>query len=90
MLGFAGLGQAASDALKSAVEAEMQRAGLTGGVGQFMLPSQASDLPGTDSMGQFLTEPELQTSIVQTEGFGQADLDAGGSAAFAGIDGSVF
>jgi hypothetical protein len=86
MLGFSGLGQAASDALKSAVDAEMARAGLTGGVGQFMLPSDAQDVSGMDGMGQFLSEPEL----TQTEGLGQADLDASGSGAFAGIDGSVF
>jgi len=90
MLGFSGLGQAAEDALKSAVEMEMKRAGLTG-VGQFMLPSEAESLPGAQGIGQFLTEPEMQTDIVQTEGFGQAmDLDDNGSNAFAGIDGSVF
>lgn len=90
-LGFSGLGQAAEDALKAAVEQEMARAGLTGGVGQFLMPSQAEEL-GTSGMGQFLTEPELQMDVAQTEGLGQSmDLEATGSAAFAGsFDGSVF
>lgn len=86
----AGLGQSAEDALKMAVEQEMQRAGLTGGVGQFLLPGEAETV---DGMGQFLTEPEMETSIATTEGFGdinREDLVSSGSAAFAGIDGSMF
>lgn len=95
VMGFSGFGQAAEDALKAAVETEMERAGLTG-MGQFLLPSEAEDLPaqGTSGFGQFLTEPELQTDVAQTEGLGQGtatpDLVDDGSAAFAGIDGSVF
>jgi hypothetical protein len=92
-LGFSGFGQAAEDALKAAVETEMERAGLTG-MGQFLLPSEAEQAPGASGLGQFLTEPELQTDVAQTEGFGQGtatpDLEETGSAAFAGIDGSVF
>lgn len=90
-LGFSGFGQAAEDALKQAVEAEMQRAGLTG-MGQFLLPSTAEELP-MSGMGQFLTEPDLQSDVAQTEGLGmigREDLTDTGSAAFAGIDGSVF
>jgi hypothetical protein len=94
-MGFSGFGQAAEDALKAAVETEMERAGLTG-MGQFLLPSEAEDVPapGSAGFGQFLTEPELQTDVAQTEGLGQGtatpDLEETGSAAFAGIDGSVF
>lgn len=90
-LGFSGFGASAENALKAAVEKEMERAGLKGsGVGQFLLPGEAEDMPGSGVMGQFLTEPELQESIAQTSGFGQADLDDSGTNAFAGIDGSVF
>ena len=94
-LGFSGFGQAAEDALQAAVETEMERAGLTG-MGQFLLPSEAEELPsgGAAGMGQFLTEPELETDVATTEGLGQgtatADMMDDGTAAFAGIDGSVF
>lgn len=85
-LGFSGLGQSAEDALKAAVESEMQRAGLTG-MGQFMLPGDVQSDSGASGMGQFLTEPDMQADVAGLSG----DLDASGSNAFAGnFDGSVF
>lgn len=92
VLGFSGFGGSAEDALRSAVETEMERAGLTGmDMGQFLLPGEAESVPGASGLGQFLTEAAMQTDVAQTEGLGQSmDLEETGSAAFAGIDGSVF
>jgi len=60
-------------------------------MGQFMLPGDIQSDAGTAGMGQFLTEPDMQTDIAQTEGLAAMDLDASGSNAFAGnFDGSVF
>lgn len=91
VMGISGFGQSAEDALKMAVEQEMERAGLSGGgMGQFLVPGEAEQVEG---LGQFLTEPEMESAVATTQGMGdiaREDLVDSGSAAFAGIDGSMF
>jgi hypothetical protein len=93
---MAGLGQDADAMLREAVDVELRKAGLSGGMGQFLMPRDAEEVPDVgpmDGMGQFLTSPEMHEAIGEGqisglgEDIGRGDLTDDGTAAF---DGSVF
>lgn len=88
-LGLSGLGADAENALQSAVSREMAKMGISGSVGQFLLPGEAEG--GTSGLGQFLTQPDMERDVASTSGLGIAeDLSSDGSNAFGDFDGSVF
>ena len=86
----AGLGQNAESAIRAAVDEELRRAGLSGGMGEYLTAEMVEDAPevaGDGGVGQFLTSEAVEEAP-EVSGLDQDITE--GAAAFDGFEGDNF